>query len=147
MVAVSVVIPFGGEWLLFSLPTSLGSCPPSRTQGWVWPPDPSDFFLFPPLVPSGELVLLLWFWFCHFFGNRDGEGAREGDNSACRGVGGVRHKANKSALSVSIPQPESEPEIQWRRVEPVTRQDQILRSKSLLPSPFKQLLCLNTRFL
>lgn len=65
----------------------------------------------------------------------------------CRGVDGVRCKANKSSLSVSIPQPKSEPEIQRCKVEPVTRKDQILRSESLLPSPLEQLLFLNTRFL
>lgn len=38
---------------------------------------------------------------------RDGKGAR-----VCRGVDGARGKANKCTLSVSIPQPKSEPEIQ-----------------------------------
>lgn len=57
--------------------------------------------------------------------------------SACGGEDGARHKANKTALSEFIPQPKSEPGIQWRMLEPARPQVgcQERRDSSLQVSP------------
>lgn len=78
MVVVSVVIPFFG--LFFSLRSHRGVFPLLTPRAgfrhqipWI--------FLFPPYTDVGSqegIFLLLGFWFCNFFGNRDEEGGWEG---------------------------------------------------------------------